>query len=165
MLPLTMLTAQKTADLLTRMNAIEAEVNLLAVQTGQSVPTLKSSQVFVTSTPAAMADLQQQLGYPRISIYSNRIKNQQLEKFRSLSGTATVIAEIGVTADLVDQVDLWIHFYVEAVANILRRNTGDWGDGVFFSGTYDVEMQVPKTGASGFLQTAKVTCELNISRN
>ena len=165
MLPLTIQAAQKLADFLTSSNGIETEVNLVASLAGRSIPALPATQVFVTSTSTSMADVQQQLGYPRVAVFSNRVRNQQTEKFRSLSGMVTVIAEISATADLVDQEESAIHFYVEAVSNVLRRNIGDWGDGVFFPGTYDVEVQAPSTGASGFLQLARITCELKVSRN
>jgi hypothetical protein len=165
MLPLTIQAAQKLSDLLTSPNGIETEVNLVASLAGRTVPPLPATQVFVTSTSTSMADVQQQLGYPRIAVFSNRVRNQQTEKFRSLSGVVTLIAEISTTADLVDQVESAIHFYVEAVSNLLRRNIGDWGDGMFFPGAYDVDVQPPSTGASGFLQLARITCELKVSRN
>jgi hypothetical protein len=165
MLPLTIQAAQKLADLLASPNGIEAEVSLVGSLAGRSIAALPATQVFVTSTSTSMADVQQQLGYPRVTVFSNRLRNQQIEKFRSLSGVVTVIAEISATADLVDQVESAIHFYVEAAGNLLRRNIGDWGDGVFFPGAYDVDVQAPTTGASGFLQLARITCELKVSRN
>lgn len=165
MLPLTMQAAQKFADLLTSSSGIETELNLVASLGGRSIPVLPSTQVFVTSTSTSMADVQQQLGYPRVTVFSNRFRNQQIEKFRSVSGVVSVVAEISATADLVDQVESAIHFYVEAIGNLLRRNIGDWGDGVFFPGAYDVDVQPPTTGASGFLQLARITCELKVSRN
>jgi hypothetical protein len=165
MLPLTILAAQKFADLLTNSNNLEGEVTRIASLAVRSVPALPATQVFVTSTSTTMADLQQQLGYPRVAVFSNRVRNQQIEKFRSLSGVVTLVAEISATADLVDEVDSAIHFYVEGVSNVLRRNIGDWGDGMFFPGTYDIEVQPPSTGASGFLQLARITCELNVSRD
>ena len=105
MLPLTIQAAQKLADFLTSSNGIETEVNLVASLAGRSVPALPRTQFFVTSTSTSMADVQQQLGYPRVAVFSNRVRNQQTEKFRSLSGVVTVVAEISATADLVDQVE------------------------------------------------------------
>ena len=42
---------------------------------------------------------------------------------------------------------------------------GRLGDGMFFSGVYDVQFQSPKAGGLGFVQSAKITCSLNVSRN
>jgi len=78
---------------------------------------------------------------------------------------AAVIAEVWASGNLVNDTDQWIHFYVEAVTDILRQNIGDWGDGIFFSGIYDVQFQPPKSGGVGFVQSAKVSCNLNVSRN
>ena len=72
---------------------------------------------------------------------------------------------IAATSDLLAQVDQWIHFYVEAVSTILQENRGDWGDGLFYSGAYEVEVKPPQAGGSGFLQVARVSCELGVSRN
>ncbi|MGH9619657.1 MAG: hypothetical protein ACRD45_08120 [Bryobacteraceae bacterium] len=112
-----------------------------------------------------MGDDNVQLTYPRICIYPWTVKNTKAEKFRSFSGTVSVVAEIWASGDLVQQIDEWIHFYVEAYTLLLRENTGDWKDGVFFSGIYDVQFQSPKAGGLGFVESAKVTCVLNASLN
>ncbi len=112
-----------------------------------------------------MGDKSLQFTYPRICLYSTGLKNTHTEKFRSLSGTISVIAEVWASGNLLQNTDKWIHFYVEAVTNILRQNIGDWGDGMFFSGTYDVQFQPPKAGGFGFVESAKVTCNVNVSRN
>jgi hypothetical protein len=165
MLPTTILAAQKLAALLTASSAIEDQISSMAAESGIDIPVIAASQVFLSSAPAGMAELQQELGYPRISVFSAKVKNTQLEKFRSLSGTVTVSAEIAATADLLSNVDTWIHFYVEAITNVLRENRGDWGDGVFYSGAYEVDVQPPKAGASGFLQLARINFEVGVSRN
>jgi hypothetical protein len=165
MLPITILTAQKFAALLTTSSAIETQVASLSASSGVNVPIIPASHVYLSSAPAGMAELQQQLGYPRISVFSTKLKNTQAEKFRSLSGSVTVTAEIAATGDLLADVDTWIHFYVEAITAILRQNRGDWGDGVFFSGAFDIDVQPPKPGASGFLQLARVNFDVGVSRN
>jgi hypothetical protein len=163
--PLTILTAQTLVNLLTANAAIETEVSSIAQQAGAVVPVIPSSQVYLSSAPAAMADLQQELGYPRITVYSSKLSNNQVEKFRTLSGVVTVTADINATADLVTNVDSYIHFYIEAVSNILRANRGDWGNGIFYSGAYEIAIQPPVTGGSGFLQLARISLEVGVSGN
>jgi|UPI000365CE2F hypothetical protein len=165
MTPITLEAAKKIATLFTNNSAIEVEVNSIATGSSYIVPVIPVSQVYLSSTPVNMADMQQQLGYPRLSVFCSRFVNQHREKFRSLSGTLAITVEIAVTADLVDLVENWMHYYVEAVSNILRKSAGDLGDGVFFPGTYQVDVQLAQTGGSGFLQLAQVTCELGVSRN
>ena len=165
MLPTTILAAKKLAALLTTSSAIQHQISSMSAENGVDIPLIGPDQVFLSSAPADMADLQQELGYPRISVFSTKVKNTQIEKFRTLSGTVIVSAEIAATADLLSDVDTWIHYYVEAITNILRENRGDWGDGIFYSGAYDVDVQAPKTGAGGFLQIARINFEVGVSRN
>jgi hypothetical protein len=165
MTPITLQAAQKVASLFTNDAAIETEIHSIATEDAYIVPVIPASQVYLSSTPVTMADMQEQLGYPRISVFCSRLVNQHREKFRSLSGTLAITAEIAATADLIDLVENWMHYYVEAVSNILRKSAGDLGDGIFFSGTYQVDVHVAQSGGSGFLQLAQVTCELGVSRN
>ena len=61
------------------------------------------------------------------------------------------------------QVDQWIHFYVESVADILQTSVGDWGDGVFYPGAYEVQFNSPKAGGLGFVESAKLSLSVNVS--
>jgi hypothetical protein len=165
MLPLTILSAQKLSDLLTKENALEETINALATSSNLMLPTITSAGVVLSSASADIADKDVQLTYPRICLYSTALKNTQIEKFRSLSGTVSVMAELWASASLLQDTDQWIHFYVEAMTDILRQSIGDWGDGIFFSGAYDVQFQPPRVGGFGYVELAKVTCVLNVSRN
>jgi|GEM_PF-1441720 len=165
MLPITILASQKVSDLLTTGSALQLQISAIAVSCNVDVPPIASAQIVLSSAGPAIDDMNTQLIYPRICLYSGGLKNTQIEKFRSLSGTVSVIAEIWASANLVTDSDRWIHFYVEAMTDILRRNIGDWGDGFFFSGAYEVQFQPPKSGGLGFSQPATVVCNLNVSRN
>jgi hypothetical protein len=165
MLPLTIEAAQKVSDLLTTGNALQQQISTISRSTGVAVPLITAAQVVLSSTAPAMGDKDLQLTYPRICLYTATVKNTQAEKFRSLSGTVSVTAEIWASGDLISQTDQWIHYYVEAMTDILRQNIGDWGDGLFFSGMYDVQLQTPKVGGLGYVEAATVTCVLNVSRN
>lgn len=165
MLPLTILAAQKVSNLLTINNALAVQIAAIAASCNQTVPTISAGQVLLSSASPDMGDKNLQLTYPRVCLYSSGLKNLQTEKFRTLSGTVAVVAEIWASGNLASDVDQWIHFYVESVTELLRANIGDWSDGIFFSGIYDVQFQQPKAGGLGFVESAKVTCNLNVSRN
>ncbi len=165
MLPITILAAEKVAGLLTSGNALQQQISRLASSNNSQVPRLSSDQVILSSAPSPIADLNEQLTYPRICLYASGLKNTQIEKFRSLSGTVSVTGDVWASGNLVEDVDRWIHFYVEAFTDILRQNIGDWGDGIFFSGMYEVQFQPPKAGGFGYIESAKVTCNLNVSQN
>jgi hypothetical protein len=165
MLPLTLLAAEKVSNLLTTQNALEQQIVTIASSCNLNVPSITPTQVILSSAGADIGDSNIQLTYPRICLYSGGMRNMQTERFRSLSGSITVAAEIWASGNLVTDTDQWIHFYVEAVTDILRQNIGDWGDGIFFSGIYDVQFQAPRPGGLGFVQSAKVTSNLIVSRN
>jgi hypothetical protein len=163
MVPLSLLAAQKVANLMTAGGALEQQIAALSAVSGVTLPNVAPSQIVLTSAPPNLSDDNMQLTYPRVCIYSSAIKNTKAEKFRSFSGTVAVVAEIWSSGDLVQPVDEWLHFYVEAYSSLLRQNVGDWGDGVFFSGVYDVQFQPAKAGGFGFVESAKVTNLLNLS--
>jgi hypothetical protein len=165
MLPLTILAPQKILNLLTAGNALQQEIETISGSTNIILPIITSAQVVLSSASPDLGDRDLQLTYPRVCLYSAAVKNTQIEKFRSLSGTISVTAEVWASGNLITETDQWIHYYVEAVTDILRQNIGDWGDGIFFSGIYDVQLQGPKIGGLGYVESAKVTCSLNVSQN
>jgi len=165
MIPLTLQAAQKVSGLLTNANALQQAVSNLASSCGVDVPPITSSQVVLSSASADIADMNLQLIYPRICIYSTALKNSQIEKFRSFSGSVTITSEVFASGNLASDTDQWIHFYVEGMTEILRQNIGDWGNGMFFSGMYDVQLQPPKAGGFGYVESAKVVCSIDVSRS
>ncbi len=163
MLPLTLLAAQKLQALLTTNDALMTRISSLAAQTGAVVPALTSSQVVLNSAANEIANREILLTYPRLCLYASQIRNAQREKFRSFSGYVVLVAELWASGNMIGDADQWIHFYVEGLTAILRANIGDWGNGFFFSGIYDVQLQPPKVGGFGYLELAKLTCHLEVS--
>lgn len=165
MVPLTLLAAQKVFDLLTVGNALQDEIDSLASPDNVVLPVISQSQIILSSVDPDLGDDSVQLTYPRICLYPSTVKNTKTEKFCSFSGTVSLVAEIWASGELVGQIDQWIHYYVEAYTTLLRQNAGGWGDGIYYSGVYDVQFQPPKAGGLGFVESAKVTCVLDVSRN
>ncbi len=165
MIPLSTLATQKFSALLLQSNGLQSALAGLETEAKISLPPIATAQIVVSSAAQDIADKNVQLTYPRISLYSEKIKNLQTEKFRTFSGTVSVVAEVWSSANLVQQNDLWLQYYVEAVTSLLRQRIGDWGDGLFFSGMYEVQFQPSKAGGFGFVQSAKVSCNFNVSRN
>lgn len=164
MLPLTILAMEKVSDLLTSNSALGREITRLTTASGTTIPTIDSAHIFLSSAPSDVGDTDSRLGYPRVCLYSSGFKNSQLEKFCSLSGVLSATADIWSSANLIDETDRWIHYYVEAVTAVLRRSSGDWGDGIFFPGVYDVQFHPPKSGGIGFVQLAKLRFELTATQ-
>jgi hypothetical protein len=165
MYPATILASQKLANLLTRGNVLEQQIATMAQNAGDSVPPVTADQVVLSSAAPEIGDKNIQLTYPRVCLYSTAVKNTHAEKFKSLSGTISVITEIWASGNLVSDTDRWIHFYVQAVTEIYRQNAGNLDDGLYFSGAFEVQFQAPKAGGVGFSQSARITCVLNVSQN
>ncbi len=164
MLPLSLLAIQKVSSLFTAGNAYQQTLAGIAAAAGQTnIPPLSAGQIVASSAAPDVADKNIQLSYPRICLYTTAIQNKQTEKFASFSGTVAVIAEIWASANLLTQVDQWIHYYVESATELLRAHIGDWGDGFFFPGKYDVQFQPAKAGGFGFVESCKLTLTINVS--
>jgi hypothetical protein len=163
MKPLSLTAVQRLLTKLTTGNALEQAVSAAATEADVNVPAIQSSQVVISSAPANTTDLNLQMTYPRVCISASTSQNTRLEKFRSFSGTITLAAEISASGSFLGDVEQWIHFYVAGMESVLRGNVGDWGDGMFFGGTYDVQFQPPKSGGFGYVQSAKLACQLHVS--
>lgn len=163
MIPLTLLGPQKLVNLLTSNSALQMAITAIAGQSGVTVPPISNTQIVITSISPDMADKNAQLTYPRVCIYSSQIKNSQLQKFCSFSGSVALTAEIWSSGNLIPATGTGLHYYIQALASILQANEGDWGDGFYFSGLYDVVLQPAKAGGFGFVESARVTCTLDVN--
>jgi hypothetical protein len=165
MLPLTLLATNKLIAVLTANDALSNAVKASAAAAGLEVAPLPSTQIIGTFLGPDLGDLDLQLTYPRVCIYTNEVVNNQREKFRSFSGVASLAADVWSSASLEQQTEMALHFYVDGIAALLRANLGDWGDGCRYSGIYDIRMQQPKAGGAGFVQSARLTFNLELSFN
>jgi hypothetical protein len=165
MFPLTLLAANKFLNLLTTDDALSQAVASNAAATGYSLPALNTSQITGSFVSPEIGDLDLQMSYPRVCVYTHQVMNHRRERFRSFSGVVAVVADVWSSGSLEQQAELGLHFYLEGIAALLRANTGDWGDGFRYSGIYDIQVQTPKVGGAGFVQSARLTCNLEVSFN
>jgi hypothetical protein len=89
--------------------------------------------------------------------------NVQREKFRKFSGDAEMVVEARVSQDRLDGIETNLHVYVDAITQVLNDNRGDWGDGVFYSGGYEISFGGIKHGGRNFIHIAKISFALEIS--
>ncbi len=164
MLPLTLLAPKKIADLLSFESAFSNAVAAIAQANQVVVPGIEADRIILSSAAPDLADLASQFSYPRVCLYSSGFKNEHIEKFRSLSGSILVIAELWASGNFVTDADSLIHYYVDAFTTVLGDNLGDLRDGLYFPGVFDIQFQQPKRGGFGFMQMAKITCTLTVSR-
>lgn len=85
------------------------------------------------------------------------------EKFRTFSGKVRTVAEVRVSQDRIEGLEIMLRLYVDAVTQVLDSNRGSWGQGAFYTGGYEVAFDPVKHGGKNFLQVAKITFEVDLS--
>ena len=103
------------------------------------------------------------VGYPRILVYCENIRNLRLEKFRTFAGKVSLTIEVRVSQDRLDDLNTRVLMYVDAITDVLDSVSGDWGGGFFFGGCYEASMGPTRHGGRNFIQSAKVSIEIDVS--
>jgi hypothetical protein len=139
---------------------VPVNIAQLAADSGIELP---PASVIAQNVKAEIAERVQAVKYPVIHVYVDKIQNRLTEKFRTFSGKVKLVAEIRVSQDRVEEVESRLRLYVEAVTQVLDQNRGDWGQGAFFSGGYEVSFEAVRHGGLNLLQAAKVGFEIDVS--
>ena len=101
--------------------------------------------------------------YPAVYVYVDRVQNLLIEKFRNFSGKVRTVAEVRASQDRIEGLEERLRLYVDAVTQVLDANRGDWGQGMFFTGGYEVKFDPVQHGGRNVLQVAKVIFEVDLS--
>lgn len=116
----------------------------------------------------AAAELMERGGltqYPVVTVYCEKVVNDLREKFRSFSGTAQMAIEVRHSQDRLDGIEEALESLTDAVTATLTASRGDWGDGAYYAGGYQVAFGRTTRGGKNFSQAAKVTFEIGVSRS
>ncbi|HYW41653.1 MAG TPA: hypothetical protein VE959_02275 [Bryobacteraceae bacterium] len=130
-----------------------------------TVSALNAAQVRAQNVSADLAERSGSVKYPAVQVYCEKIANQLTEKFRSFSGKAQMAIEIRHSQDRLDGLQDALELYADAATQVLTAGRGDWGDGMFYGGGYEVAFAAVKNGGKNFIQVAKVTFEIGVSRS
>ena len=143
------------------------QTNIDALSAAELLPSIKltDQQLVTQNLPVDIADRSTAAKYPCVYVYCDKAVNQLREKFRTFSGTVSMVAEIRASTDRVEQLDAQASLLVDAVTTTLDQNRGDWGAGVFYGGKYEIGFAGIKQGGKNFIQMIKVTFDLDVSRN
>ena len=157
------LTTRKVVTLLAADAGMPASVGELAADEEAQVPLFSSKQVIAQNVAPEIAERSTGAQYPLVHVYCNKLSNLLTEKFRTFSGEAQMVAEIRVSQDRLEGLETSSQLYADAVTQVLDQSRGDWGDGVFFGGKYEITYGPVKAGGKNFLQIAKITFVLDVS--
>jgi hypothetical protein len=162
MLQIAETSTQKVMSVLTSDTGLPAAVEAL-VQQGVGLLEITPEQIVAQNVAFEIAEQSTVSKYPLVYVYCSRVVNENREKFRAFSGEAQMAVEMRISQDRIDQIESKLQAYVDAITEVLSDSRGDWGDGVFFDGGYEVTFGGVKHGGRNFLQIAKVAFVLEIS--
>lgn len=149
----------KVVQLLSGQNGLNANLASLAL------PALGEKQILAQNVSFELAERALELKYPAVHIHCEKVVNLLTEKFRTFSGKAQMVIEVRVSQDRLEGLEGRLQLYVDAVIEVLDGNRGDWGQGMFYGGTYEVAFAAVKHGGRNFIQAAKVNFDVGVSSN
>jgi hypothetical protein len=91
--------------------------------------------------------------------------NDLRQKFQTFSGKVQMTVEVRQSQDRLEGMEDKLELYVDAAMQMLDGSRGDWGDGMYYGGGYEVAFGPVKQGVKNFMQVAKVTFEIEVNRN
>ena len=142
---------------------LDSTLSELSADSGVSLDSLSGAQLLGQNVAPEISEKTAGVRYPAVYVYCDKVSNTLREKFRTFSGKAQVTIEARVTADRLAGIDQQMQLYVDAITQVLDAHRGDWGQGLFYSGAYDVAYGAVKHGGRNFFQSGKVTLEVDIS--
>ena len=148
---------------LTAPGTMDLKVNELARVQGARGEIARTSIVVLNGGPE-LVERTAHARYPALHIYCDRLTNSLKEKFRVFSGTAHVTVEVRYSQDRLEGMDGGLQAFTDAVCQLLDLARGDWKQGTYYAGGYDVAFATVKAAGQGFLQVAKIGFEVEVSR-
>jgi hypothetical protein len=138
-------------------------VAAIALNAGVDLVAIAADSVITQNAPVALMEKSSAVKYPVVLVYSDRVQNLLTEKFRKFSGKVRTVAEVRASQDRIEGLEDAVRLYVDAVTQVLDANRGDWGQGMFFAGGYEVKFDPVQYGGRNVLQAAKVIFEVDLS--
>jgi len=157
------ISTRKAMAVLIGSGGVPDTIDALSAQQQATMPAISTQQIVSQNIAPELSDRSTASKYPLVYVYCGKIVNQLREKFRTFSGNAQMVAEVRVSQDRIEEMESHLQFYTDAIMQVLDNHRGDWGDGVFYGGGYEVAFAAVKHGGRNFIQTAKVTFVLEIS--
>jgi hypothetical protein len=156
-------TTAKVLCLMQGANGINA--SLLAMQeAGNSGAGFAAAvQVISQNVAADLVERSTAMKYPTANIYCAKVVNTLKEKFRSFSGRVEMVMEIRHSQDVLEGLESALELYTDAASQALDATRGDWGNGMIYSGGYEICFGAVKRGGTGFLQAARIGFDVGVS--
>ena len=157
------MTTSKLMGILTGSEGVPAAVAALSQAQNLSLAAVAAAQIMAQNVAPDVSERSTVSSYPLVYVYCSKVVNQLREKFRTFSGDAELVIETRISQDRLDGMQTNLNAYVDAVTQVLDDNRGDWGDGVFYAGGYEITYGGIKHGGRNFLQLGKISIVTQIS--
>ena len=157
------LATEKLRSILAGDEGVRATLSIVDDLEGVSLAPFHGGQVVAQNASPDLTEQSSGSKYPILYVYCSKLLNMLREKFRTFSGEAQMTIEVRVSQDRLDDLETRVQMYVDAVIQVLNQSRGDWGDGMFFGGTYEVIYGAAKHGGRNFIQIAKISFAVEIS--
>lgn len=154
---------EQIGRLLRENEGLPSSIGKMSEAAGIMLPQIAGANILERHLSPEIAEKIAGANYPSIYVYCDRLSNKHTEKFRTFSGIADLHIDVRVSADHVDSLLGTLQHYTDAITDVLDRNRGSWGQGMYYSGGYEVAFQPIKRGGRCFLQTAQVRTQVTIS--
>jgi len=159
------MSTNKLMAILTGSEGVPAAVTAISQAGDVSLAAVSTEQIIAQNVASDLAERSTISNYPLVYVYCGKVVNQLREKFRTFSGEAEMVIEFRISQDQLDGMQPNLQAYVDAVTEVLDDNRGDWGDGVFYAGGYELTFGGIKHGGRNFLQVGKISLVVQVSTN
>jgi hypothetical protein len=155
-----------TSKLVTFLSApTGVNANIAALQQSENVALalIAAKSFFTENVSSDIAEKSLEYKYAAVYIYCGKIVNSLKEKFRTFSGVIQMEIDVRVSQDRLEGIDRKSQLYTDAVSQTLNQNRGDWGQGIFYPGGYEISFGSVKHGGRNFIKSAKISLDLDAS--
>jgi hypothetical protein len=153
----------KLVRLLTAPGGLNSSLAALGQSENVTLPPVPSTHFFTDNVSSDIAEKSADFKYTAVYIYCEKIANDLKEKFRTFSGRLQMAMDVRVSQDRLEQIDRTSQLYTDAVTQILDQNRGDWGQGLFYAGAYEITFGPVKHGGRNFIKSAKISFQVEAS--
>jgi hypothetical protein len=135
---------------------------LAAMSSNPALPPVGS--ILNLSAPLDVYEKSASVKYPVATLYCERLRNTQMEKFRVFSGNALLVVELRVSGTRAEDLETNLNSYVEAACAVLYASRGAWSDIGTYSGAYEVKFLAMRPGGKQFTKSAQIEFEIQVSK-
>ena len=146
-------------------SGLSAAIAEIAMRENIDVTPIAEAQMFAQDVSFDLAEKGSAFRYPAVYVYCEKVSNRLREKFRRFSGTVRMNVEIRVSQDRLERIQEKLQLYVDGVIQVLDSNRGDWGQGMTYSGAYEILFGTVRRGGTNYIQAAKVVLEVDVSQS